>query len=298
MKNAWQVLRGAFKEWKEDEAGELAAALSYYMAVSIAPLLIFVLLLLGFVVGEGNAADQLVAQLQAVFGQQGSEFIQTIIDNAKQPTAGSIAGIISLLTLIWGSTNVFAHLQKSLNNVWDVKPKPSSGVMDTIRRRLLSLTLVLGVGFLLAVSLILTSVLTVVTNNITSGLPGTDLLWQIVEFLSSVAVLTLLFAAIFKVLPDVEIKWRDVWLGAVTTSVLFTLGKFALGIYFGSAGIGSTYGAAGSVIAFLLWVYYSALILFFGAEITQVYARQYGAGIQPSAHAVYQESAGRSATST
>lgn len=283
---AWPVLKASFKEWQEDDTNQLAAALSYYTAVSIAPLLIFVLLLMGLFMGGGQASEQLVSQLQAVFGEEGSAFIQTIVDNADQPTVGSIAGILSLLTLIWGSTNVFAHLQKALNTVWDVKVKPDAGIKQTLRKRLLSFTMVLGIGFLLAVSLILSSALSVITNTLSSALPGTDLVWQILDFVISVAVLTLLFAAIYKVLPDVDIKWRDVWLGALLTALLFTIGKVVLGVYFGRAGIGSTYGAAGSVIIFLLWVYYSAMILFFGAEMTQVYARRYGSGIQPSAHAV------------
>ncbi|MBI1294138.1 YihY family inner membrane protein [bacterium] len=286
---AWPVLKASFKEWREDDTNQLAAALSYYTAVSIAPLLIFVLLLMGLFMGGGQASDQLVSQLQAVFGEEGSAFIQTIVDNADQPTVGSIAGILSLLTLIWGSTNVFAHLQKALNAVWDVKVKPDAGIKQTLRKRLLTFTMVLGIGFLLAVSLVLSSALSVLTNTLSGALPGTDLLWQVLDFVISVGVLTLLFAAIYKILPDVEIKWRDVWLGALLTALLFTIGKLLLGIYFGRAGIGSTYGAAGSVIIFLLWVYYSSMILFFGAEMTQVYARRYGSGIQPSAHAVRME---------
>lgn len=283
---AWPVLKASFQEWREDNANDLAAALSYYTAVSIAPLLIFILLVLGLFMGSGQAGEQLTSQLQAVFGEEGSAFIETIITNADRPTAGGIAGVLSLIILIWGSTNVFAHLQKALNAVWDVKVKPDAGLKVTLRKRLLSFTLVLGIGFLLAVSLVLSAALSVLTNTLAGALPGTDIVWQILDFVISVGVLTLLFAAIYKVLPDVEIEWSDVWLGALMTALLFTIGKLVLGIYFGRAGIGSTYGAAGSVIIFLLWVYYSSLILFFGAEMTQVYARRYGSGIQPADHAI------------
>lgn len=287
MKTMWQLLKAAFQEFKQDNTNRLAAALSYYTAISIAPLLVFMLLLLGFVLGQNDAESQLTSQLETVFGEQGMEFLNTIIANADQPTTGTIAGVLSLLTLIWGSTNVFSHLQETLNVIWDVRPKPDVGIMHTLRKRLLSFAMVLGIGFLFAVSLILSTVLSVLANTLSNLLPGFDLLWQVAEYVISFAVITLLFAAMFKVLPDVQIKWRDVWPGAALTALLFTLGKVLLTFYLSQTAPGSAYGAAGSVIVFLLWVYYTAIILFFGAEFTQVYAVRQGSGMEPEEHAIF-----------
>lgn len=286
MKKIWTVLKNAFKEFQRDKVTRLAAALSYYMAISIAPMIVFVLLILGFVLGQETAQNQVISQLQGVMGDQGIAFIETIINNANQPTAGSIAGILSLATLIWGSTNVFAHLQETLNSVWNVKPKPQ-GLIKTVRRRLSSFLMVLGVGLVFLLSLVAGAVLSVVSNTITGVLPGGAIIWQIVEFLISLAIATLLFAVIYKFVPDAETKWSDIWPGAFITALLFTLGKIALSIYLGRAAPGSTYGAAGSVIVFLLWVYYSSIILFFGAEMTQVYANRFGAGIEPDEDAIF-----------
>ncbi len=280
----WQLLKTTWKEWNEDQASLLAAALSYYTAVSIAPLLVLVVVIVGLFLGQQAAQSQLIAQLQGAMGKEGSQFLQTILQNADQPKLASAAGILSFLTLIWGSTNVFAQLQNSLNKIWNVERKPGSGVWATIRSRLLSFTMVLGVAFMLLVSLVLSTVLTTLVDIGHGLLPGADWVWQLVNFLVSFGVTTFLFAAIYKVLPDADIAWRDVWLGAAVTALLFTLGKFVLGLYLANAG--NAYGAVGSVVVFLLWVFYSAQILFMGAEFTQVYARRFGKGIQPAADAV------------
>ena len=275
----WQLLKTTWQEWNEDEASLLAAALSYYTAVSVAPLLVLVVVIVGLFLGEAAAEGQLITQLRAAMGTEGAQFLETVIQNADQPTLASVAGILSFLTLLWGSTNLFAQLQSSLNKIWNVERKPGAGIWATLRSRLLSFTMVLGVAFMLLVSLVLSTVLTVFLDVGRGMLPGADWLWQIVNFLVSFGVITLLFAAIFKVLPDVKIAWRDVWLGAAVTALLFTVGKYLLGLYLANAG--STYGAVGSLVVFLLWVYYSAQILFMGAEFTQVYARRYGSGIRP-----------------
>jgi membrane protein len=280
----WQVIKDTVREWQEDEATQLAAALSYYTAVSIAPLLVLVVVVVGFFLGREAAQGELIGQLQGAMGEQGAAFLQAALENADQPTVASVAGILSLATLLWGSTNVFSQLQNSLNKIWDVEPKPGQGIMATIKSRFLSFTMVLGVAFMLLISLVISAALSAITNWGRGILPGADWIWQIVNFAVSFGVVTLLFAAIFKVLPDAEISWRDVWLGAAVTALLFTIGKFALGLYLGNAG--SAYGAVGSVVVFLLWVYYSAQILFFGAEFTQVYARTYGSGIEPAENAV------------
>jgi membrane protein len=277
-------LKTVWKEWNEDEASLLAAALSYYTAVSVAPLLVLVVVIAGFFLGQQAAESQLITQLRAGMGEEGSQFLETVLENADRPTLASIAGILSFLTLLWGSTNVFAQLQNSLNKIWNVERKPGGGIWATLRSRLFSFTMVLGIAFLLLVSLVLSTVLTMFVDWGHGILPGADWLWQVINFLVSFAVVTFLFAAIFKVLPDVQIAWRDVSLGAAVTAALFTIGKYLLGLYLANAG--STYGAVGSLVVFLLWVYYSAQILFMGAEFTQVYARRYGSGIHPDEDAV------------
>ncbi|MBX2999673.1 MAG: YihY/virulence factor BrkB family protein [Caldilineaceae bacterium] len=287
MKRGWTLLKATFKEFGRDKATRLAAALSYYTAISIAPMLIFLLLILGFLVGGSAAESQLISQIRIAVGPDASEFITGIIENAQEPAAGGIAGILSLIVLIWGSTNVLSHLQETLNVVWNVKARSDLGILKTIRRRLFAFGLVVGIGLLLFASVLFSSVLAVVANLFTDLLPGGALLWQVVEFVISLLIVTLLFAVLFKMLPDAETKWSDIWPGAALTAVLFTVGRIALTIYMGQAAPGSAYGAAGSVIIFLLWVYYSSLILFFGAEFTQVYANRYGAGIEPSDDAVY-----------
>jgi membrane protein len=281
----WQLLKTTWKEWNEDEASLLAAALAYYTAVSIAPLLVLVVVIAGFFLGQQAAQSQLMTQLQAAMGEEGSQFLGTILENADRPQLASVAGILSFLTLLWGSTNVFAQLQNSLNKIWNVKRRPDAGIWATIRSRLLSFTMVLGVAFMLLVSLVLSTVLTTVIDIGHGLLPGADWIWQVVNFLVSYVVITFLFAAIYKVLPDAAVAWRDVWLGAAVTALLFTIGKFVLGLYLANAG--NSYGAVGSVVVFLLWVFYSAQILFMGAEFTQVYARRFGRDIQPDANAVH-----------
>lgn len=275
----WQILKETVREWLDDDASQLAAALSYYTAVSIAPLLVLLVVIIGLFLGEELAQSQLLGQLRGAIGPEGARFLETALENADQPTMASIAGILSFLTLIWSATNVFGQLQNSLNLIWNVEDEVGGGLWNTIRARFLSFTLVLGVAFLLLVSLVLSAALTTVIEWGNGILPGVDWLWQLLNFALSFGVVTLLFAAIYKVLPDVQIAWRTVWLGAAVTALLFTLGKFILSWYLANAG--STYGAVGSLVVFLLWVYYSAQILFFGAEFTQVYARHHNPGIQP-----------------
>ncbi len=275
----WQVLKTTYKEWTADEASLLAAALSYYTAISLAPLLVLVVVIVGLFLSQDAARDQVLEQLRGAMGTEGAQFLEIILENADQPQVASLAGILSLLTLLWGSTNVFSQLQNSLNKIWNVEPRPGRSIWATLKERLLSFTMVLGVAFLLLVSFVLSAVLSALGSLGQGWLPGIDWVWQLVNFAVSLGVITLLFAAIYKVLPDADVEWRQVWVGAATTALLFTVGKTLLGWYLANAG--SAYGAAGSLIVFLLWVYYSAQILFFGAEFTQVYARNQGQAIQP-----------------
>ncbi len=269
LSTLWHLVKKTVQEWLADEASLLAASLAFYTAVSIAPLLVMIVLVAGLFVAQSTASDQLMAQLTNSVGIQGADFIKNILDHAGQSSTSSLAGIVSLTTLLWGSTNVFAQLQNSLNKIWDAPERKGNNIIGTIKDRLLSFGMVLGIAFLLLVSLIISAILSALPNFL--GRDSTTLFWQILNFAISLGVTTLLFAAIFKVLPDIDIRWHQVGMGALVTALLFTVGKFILGLYLANSG--SAYGAAGSVMAFLLWVYYSAQIIFLGAEFTQVYAK-------------------------
>lgn len=286
IKTIISLLRETFTEWNEDKASRLAAALAYYTVFSLAPMLIIAIAIAGAVFGEEAARGEIVTQIQGLVGRDGAQFIETAIEGASKPKAGTIASLISIAVLLFGASGLFAQLQDSLNTIWEVQPKPGRGVIGILRDRFLSFTMVLGVGFLLLVSLVLSAGLSGLVNFLGSLLPGIGALLQIANFVLSFAVTTLLFGLIYKVLPDVKIAWSDVWSGAIVTSLLFSIGRFALGLYLGNSSFGSTYGAAGSVVIILVWVYYAAQILFFGAEFTQVYARRYGSRIVPTKNAI------------
>lgn len=287
IKIIFRLLKQAFTEWQKDKASRLAAALAYYTVFSLAPLLIIAIAIAGAIFGEEAARGEIVAQIQGLVGQQGAEIIETAIENANKPDTSSFASIISIVALLFGASGVFAQLQEALNTVWEVKAKPQQGIMNFVRKRFLSFSAVLGIGFLLLVSLIASAVLSALNNYMTDFLPGFDWLWQVLNLGISFSVITLLFALMYKFLPDVKIRWNDVWIGAIITTILFVVGKFALGLYIGRGSFGSTYGAAGSLVVVLAWVYYSAQILFFGAEFTQVYARKFGSRIVPDEHAMF-----------
>jgi membrane protein len=282
----WKLFQETFKEWSEDKASRLAAALAYYTIFSIAPLLIIVIAIAGAVFGEEAARGQIVAQIQGLVGPDGAKFLETAIKNANQPKTGAIASIISVVVLLLGATGLFTELQDSLNTIWKVKPKPGRAISNIIRLRVLSFALVIGIGFLLLVSLVISTALAALVTYFSNLLPGVDFLWPILNFILSFAITTFLFGLIFKVLPDVKIAWSDVLIGAILTSFLFSIGRFFLGQYLGNGSFGSTYGAAASLVVILAWVNYAAQILFFGAEFTQVYARRYGSGIVPTENAV------------
>lgn len=268
----WQLLKGIIKEWQEDNVAQLAAALSYFAVVSLSPLLVLVVVMVGLFYGRDTARAELMTQVESLVGPQVAQFVETILANASQPELASIAGILSFLILLWGSTNLFSQLQFSLNTIWDVDPDPEAGIWATVKRRFWAFAMVIGIAVLLLANVILSSVLTTLSGATTAWLPQVDWLWPVINFIISLVVMTILIAAIFKILPEAEIAWRHVWLGAAVTAVLFTIGQFALSFYLSNAG--SAYGAAGSFAVFLIWVYYSAQIFFFGAEFTQVYARR------------------------
>ena len=290
VKSIFRLLKEAFIEWQQDKASILAAALAYYTVFSITPLLVIAISIAGAVFGQEAAQGEIVEQINQLVGQQGAEAIETALANADRPQVGSIASIISVVLLFIGASGVFAQLQQALNTVWNVKPKDDEGIWGFIRKRLLSFGMVLAIGFLLLVSLILSAMLSGISKLELNLLPGLTPIWQIVNFALSFGSIALLFALIYKLLPDVKIRWKDVIIGAVITALLFTIGKFLIGLYLGRGSLGSAYGAAGSLIVFLAWVFYSAQILLFGAELTQVYARRYGKKIRPDSHAEFTNS--------
>lgn len=282
------LLRETYSEWSDDNASRLAAALSYFTMFSLGPLLLVVIALAGFVFGEQATRGELAAQIEGTVGREAAQAVQTMIQAADKPAEGTVATIIAVATLLLGATGFFGSLQDALNTIWEVKPRPGLGILAMVKKRFLSFTMVLGVAFLMLVSLVVSAIVSAVVSYFASFLPQflSGPLLRLVDFVLSFAVITLLFAMIYRILPDAEIRWRDVWLGAAFTSLLFVLGKIGLGIYFAQAAPGSAYGAAGSLVALMVWIFYSSQILFFGAEFTQVHARKYGPGIVPSKDAV------------
>jgi membrane protein len=279
------LFKKTFQEWRDDAAPRLAASLAYYTTFSLAPLLILIIAIAGLVGGQQAAQNQTMAEVQSLLGTEGRQFVQGMIESASRPTTGVTATVIGAVTLLFGALGVFGELQNSLNTIWEVKPKPAKNLLDGIKRfvikRLLSFTMVLGIGFLLLASLVVSAMLSALGQYIGTRLPLADFWLQLLNFLISFLVITLLFGMIFKFLPEIKIAWKDVWLGAAVTSALFTLGKFLIGLYLGRSRVGTTFGAAGSLAILLIWIYYSAQILFFGAEFTQVYANKYGSRIVP-----------------
>jgi membrane protein len=281
----FNLLKDTFREWREDGANRLAAALAYYTTFSLAPLLVLIIAIAGLAGGREAAQTQTMTQVEDLLGTEGREFVEGMIDSASRPTTGLTATIIGAVTLFFGALGVFGELQNSLNTIWEVKPKPAKGPVDAVQRfivkRLLSFTMVLGIGFLLLASLVVSAAISAFAGYIGTRWPLADFWLELINFLISFLVVTVLFAMIFKFLPEIKIAWKDVWLGAAVTSVLFSLGKFLIGLYLGRSEVGTTFGAAGSLAILLIWIYYSAQILFFGAEFTQVYANRYGSRIVP-----------------
>ena len=276
MKKYLGILKKTVSEFSADKVPRLGAALAYYTIFSLAPLLLIVIAIAGLAFGHDAAQNKIFEQLRGVLGATTAEGVQEMVKNAAKPKSGTIATVLGVVTLLLGASGVFGQLKDALNTIWDVKAKEGRGVMGMIKDRFLSFAMVLGLGFLLLVSLVIDTAIAAMGKYAGNHLPGGEALWHIVELAFSFCVIAVLMAGIFRLLPDLKIEWRDVWLGAALTSLLFVLGKFALGIYFAKSAVGSSFGAAGSLVLVLLWVYYSAQILLFGAEFTQVYARSHG----------------------
>lgn len=283
----WGLLKDTLSDWSEDKAPRLAAALAYYTVFALAPLMLIAIAVAGLFFGREAATNQIGQQVSGLLGPTAGEAINAMIQAASaNKGTGIVASIIGVATLLFAASGVFGQLQDALDTIWEVQPKPGLGIAATIKKRFFSFGMVLGVGFLLLVSLVISAALGAMGKVVAGDEFGQTLIWKLVNFVVSFGVTTLLFALIFKVLPDAKIQWSDVWIGALATALLFTLGKALIGWYLGRPGTTSTYGAAGSFVALLLWVYYSAQILFLGAEFTQVYAREYGSKIQPDEDAV------------
>jgi len=284
--SAMELLKQTFHEWQEDQVPLLAAALAYYTVFSLAPLLIIVIAVLTFF-GQGEAQSTLIDQIQGILGDNVAQLIRTMIENREAGGGNLLATSVGGLLLLAGATSVLAQLQNALNIIWGVQPDPqASNIGQLIRVRLLSLGMILVIGFLLLVSLVLTTVVEGLAASAGDLLPGGDLLWALLNWLVSLAVITLLFALIFRVLPDASVPWATVWVGALVTALLFVGGKWILALYLARGAVANAYGAAGSLVVLLIWVFYSAQILLMGGEFTQVYARRRGHRIQPAKHAV------------
>ncbi|WP_036478643.1 YihY/virulence factor BrkB family protein [Myxosarcina sp. GI1] len=281
VKKIFQLLKGTFQEWQQDNAPRLAAALAYYTVFSISPLLVIVIAIAGRFFGEDAAKEELVNQISAFVSEDAIQPIILALDNITEPQIRGMASLISIGVLLIGASGIFVQLQDALNTVWSVKPKPGQGIGLFIRKRLFCFFMVLAIGVLLMLSLIISTVVSTMSNYRTDFLPGSAVLWENLDFIVSLGLLTFLFGLMFKYVPDAKIVWKDVFVGALITALLFIFGKFLLGLYFSTGSLGSAYGAAGSLAVFLAWVYYSALIILIGAEFTQVYARMYGSDIRP-----------------
>jgi membrane protein len=292
------LFKNTASEWVQDKCPQLGAALAYFTVFSLAPLVLVLLAVFGLIFGGSDHARQKITeQLQYLIDPSGIKVIQDIAANASKPQAGFVATTIGVVLALFGASGVFGQLQDALNTIWGVKPKPGGGIMGFVRTRFLSFAMVGGVCFLLLASLTVETVLRGLSDYLKQVMPGGHILALALFLVFDLAVVVLLFAMIFRYLPDAKIAWRDVWVGATLTAILFALGKFVLGLYLGSGAAGSAYGAASSLITLLLWIYYAAQILLFGAEFTQVYANTYGTRVEPQEHAVKIEVKEKVATS-
>ncbi len=287
MTSVIEIVGETVRDWSEDKASRLSAALAYYTVFSIPPLTVVAIGIASLFTDRATIEKQVVAQAGSLMGQKGAEGIQTILQSAEQPGTGELLPtLLGLALLLFGASGVFTQMQDAMNTMPGVQPDPKRGIMGLIKDRFLSFTMVLTIGFILLVSLVLSTVLASFGSFIGGLVTEAEILLWIVNFVISYAIFVLLFALMFKTIPDIEIAWRDVLIGAAITALLFKIGEYALGFYFERSDPTSAFGAAGSIILLLLWVYYSAQIIFLGAEFTEVYARRLGSGVRPKEGAV------------
>ncbi len=283
LSNLPTLMKLTYQDWQEDNASRLSAALAYYTIFSLAPMLVLVIAITGLIWETEAVRTQILSQVQDLTGPEGADFVANLLTARGSPAEGIFALLIGIITLLFGALGVFNEIHTSLNLIWNIRVEKTKGFLQSIKKllidRFLSFAMILAIGFLLLVSLVITATLSATQETIRDAFPLSEFLLQLLNLAVSVGVSTLLFALMFKYLPDAEIAWHDAWIGAFVTSLLFSLGKAAIGIYLGNSAVSSAFGAAGSLVLLLLWIYYSAQILFFGAEFTQVYANQYGSKI-------------------
>jgi len=276
LKKTWQLVKAAGSSWIDDYAPSMGAALAYYTVFSIAPVLLIVISIAGLVFGEDAARGEIVAQLQGLMGSDAAKTIEGLLQSVNKPGKGIFSTIVGIVVLLIGATTVFGELQDALDRIWRAPAREGSGVWNLLRTRLLSFGLILGVGFLLIASLVVSAGLAALGKWWAPLFGGWEVLAQAVNLLISFGLVTAIFAMIYKIMPRVKIEWHDVWIGAAVTSLLFTIGKFLIGVYIGKSGVASGFGAAASLVVLLVWVYYSAQIFLLGAEFTWVYAHTFG----------------------
>jgi membrane protein len=275
MVDAWRLIRQTVDEWQRDEAPRMGASLAYYALFSLAPLLVIVIFIIGLVY-KGDTVGQIQRQIESLVGVDAAKTIAMAIHNAGTFGHGVLATIVSFVVLSLGATGVFSELHTSMNKIWKVRRREYSFIRGLVKDRFASFTMVLGIAFVLLVSMVVSAVLSTITGYFSYLVPGADFLWHIADLIVSFGVVALLFALLFRYVPDERITWKDVGIGAVATALLFDIGKFLIGFYIGKASVGSMFGAAGSIVVILAWVYYSSQLLFFGAEFTHVYAKLHG----------------------
>ncbi|MDX6188249.1 YihY/virulence factor BrkB family protein [Flavobacterium sp. Fl-318] len=284
---SWNLLKDTFLEFNEDNAIKLSASLSYYTLFALPPLLIIIITICGFFFGEEAVTGELYGQINRLVGNDAAIQIQEAIKNVQLSDSNVFITVFGVVMLLIGASGVFAEIQSSINFIWGLRAKPNKGLKKFIQNRIMSFSMIASVGFLMLVSLMLNTVLDLLNSRLKLYFPeSTVYLFYVINLVLVLASITLLFAIIFRTLPDGVIKWKDAFIGASCTAALFMIGKFAIGFYLGSSTIASVYGAAGSVIIILVWVYYSAIILYFGAEFTKVYAKSYGGQIVPNEYSV------------
>lgn len=278
--SVWELIKRTAASWDKINAPRLGAALAFYTLLSVAPLLVVSIGIAGMVFGQEEVRGHLAYQVQALIGAQGGRAVLSLLESASKPGAGFAATSVGFLTLLWGASGVFGELRDSLNAVWGVQTNTATGVMPIIKQRFISFAMVLGIGFLLLVSLVLSAVISMVGKFFQDRFTFPETALQFGTMAASFLAITLLFALLYKVVPEVHIEWQDVIIGAAVTSLLFSIGKTLIGLYLGKASVGSAYGAAGSVVVFIVWVYYSAQIFFLGAQFTRVYSERHGSRAQ------------------
>lgn len=281
MKRFFSLLTESFSEWQQDKASVWGASLSYYTLFSLSPLLLIIISLAGLLFGRQAVEGSIVSQLRGLLGAPGAAVLQETIRSAQKPSTSIFTTVIGIIILLIGASGVFGQLKEALNAIFNVTKKSSRGIKGLVLEKILTFSMVAVIGFLLIISLVASAVIAGINAYFNAVFPFPEFILEIINFIVSFGLITLLFACIYKVLPDIKIPWKYIWIGSAVTSLLFTIGKTLIGLYLGLGSVGSSYGAAASVIIILVWVYYAAMIFFYGAEITQVYARRHGAVLLP-----------------